>query len=111
VRKSSDDTEVVPPVLETHRHPKALEGRACRDRLLSRFLHSFYEPAAVRAPRSDIMRIAGKGGLLLDERKGVSYRDGAQEPAGVIRMVYDCNRRPDRQILMARFTEKDVLQG
>jgi len=51
-----------------------------------------------------------KGGLLLDERFGVSYPDGVQAPDGTIRIIYDFNRVTDKQILMARFTEEDVLQ-
>ncbi|MFZ2655025.1 MAG: sialidase family protein [Victivallales bacterium] len=52
-----------------------------------------------------------KGGLLLDERNGVSYPDGHQDKNGLIRIVYDYNRTGDRQILMASFLEKDVLAG
>lgn len=52
-----------------------------------------------------------KGGLLLDERSGVSYPDGVQAADGTIRIVYDYNRTTDKQIFMARFTEEDVLKG
>jgi predicted neuraminidase len=51
------------------------------------------------------------GGLLLDERAGVSYPDGAQGPDGVIRIIYDHNRTKDKEILMATFTESDVASG
>ncbi len=51
------------------------------------------------------------GGLLLDERKGVSYPDGVQDKGGVIRIIYDFNRSRDKQILMAEFTEAEVLCG
>ncbi len=51
------------------------------------------------------------GGLLLDERSGVSYPDGVQGPDGVIRIIYDFNRTKDKQILMAAFTEADVARG
>jgi hypothetical protein len=51
-----------------------------------------------------------QGGLLLDERNGVSYPDGVQAPDGTIRIIYDFNRTKEKQILMARFTEEDVLQ-
>jgi hypothetical protein len=51
------------------------------------------------------------GGLLLDERTGVSYPDGQQAPNGVIRIVYDYNRTTDRNILMAAFREEDVAGG
>jgi hypothetical protein len=52
-----------------------------------------------------------KGGLVLDERNGVSYPDGLQAPDGQIFISYDRNRAKDREILMARFREDDVLAG
>ena len=51
------------------------------------------------------------GGLLLDERAGVSYPDGQQTPDGLIRIIYDYNRTTDRNILMAAFREEDVAGG
>ncbi|MFN4259608.1 MAG: sialidase family protein [Gemmataceae bacterium] len=51
------------------------------------------------------------GGLLLDERTGVSYPDGVQADDGTIYIIYDYSRRDAKEILMARFTEKDVQQG
>jgi predicted neuraminidase len=54
---------------------------------------------------------AWKGGLMLDERKGVSYPDGFQSPDGMIYISYDRNRKTDGEILLARFTEEDVLKG
>ena len=51
------------------------------------------------------------GGLMLDERGGVSYPDGFQAPGGTIYISYDRNRATDGEILLARFTEADVLQG
>lgn len=48
------------------------------------------------------------GGLLLDERTGVSYPDGVEDKDGVIRIIYDHDRRGDREILMAVFREDDV---
>lgn len=51
------------------------------------------------------------GGLMLDERSGVSYPDGQQTPDGLIRIIYDYNRTSDRQILMASFREEDVAAG
>jgi len=50
-----------------------------------------------------------RGGLILDERKGVSYPDGFQAPDGTIYISYDRNRATDGEILLARFTEQDVL--
>jgi hypothetical protein len=51
------------------------------------------------------------GGLLLDERAGVSYPDGQQDANGLIRIVYDHNRASDRQILIAAFREEDAAAG
>jgi hypothetical protein len=51
------------------------------------------------------------GGLMLDERVGVSYPDGQQSADGLIRIIYDYNRVTDREILMATFREADVEAG
>ena len=48
---------------------------------------------------------------MLDERTGVSYPDGFQAPDGAIYIIYDHNRAADREILLARFTEADILAG
>lgn len=50
-----------------------------------------------------------QGGLVLDDRKGVSYPDGVQAPDGTIYVSYDRNRATDGEILLARFTEPDIL--
>ena len=50
-----------------------------------------------------------QGGLVLDERKGISYPDGFQAPDGTIHISYDRNRATDGEILLARFTEEDIL--
>lgn len=52
-----------------------------------------------------------QGGLLLDERSGVSYPDGTQADDGTIYVIYDYSRYGDKQILMATFTEDDVRAG
>lgn len=52
-----------------------------------------------------------KGGLILDDRKGVSYPDGFQAPDGTIYISYDRNRATDGEVLLARFTEEDILAG
>jgi hypothetical protein len=49
------------------------------------------------------------GGLLLDERKTVSYPDGQQAADGTIRIIYDFDRTGDRHILMATFREEDIV--
>ncbi len=51
------------------------------------------------------------GGLMLDERSGVSYPDGQQAADGTIRIIYDYSRTGDRHILMASFQEADVEAG
>jgi len=50
-------------------------------------------------------------GLLLDERSGVSYPDGQQRQDGSIHIIYDYSRTGAREILMAKFTENDVVAG
>ena len=51
------------------------------------------------------------GGLLLDERTGVSYPDGQQSADGIIRIIYDYSRTGERHILMAAFREEDAAAG
>lgn len=51
------------------------------------------------------------GGLLLDERSGVSYPDGQQTPDGKIHIIYDYSRTSERKVLMASFTEADIING
>jgi predicted neuraminidase len=51
------------------------------------------------------------GGLMLDERAGVSYPDGQQTADGLIRIIYDYSRTGDRNILIAAFREEDVAAG
>ena len=51
-----------------------------------------------------------KGGLMLDERFGVSYPDGVQASDGSVYVIYDYQRGRDKEILMAVFTEADVLE-
>jgi hypothetical protein len=52
-----------------------------------------------------------QGGLVLDDRKGISYPDGFQAPDGTLYISYDRNRSTDGEILLARFTEDDILTG
>ena len=51
------------------------------------------------------------GGLLLDERAGVSYPDGQEGLDGLIRIIYDFSRTGDQTILMAVFREEDAAAG
>lgn len=75
-------------------------------------------PIDERTGRSDLTTFVstddGKswtGGLMLDERKGVSYPDGQQTDDGLIRIIYDFSRTGERHILMATFREADVKAG
>lgn len=52
-----------------------------------------------------------QGGLILDERPGVSYPDGVQAPDGTVYISYDRNRATDGEVLLARFGEADILAG
>ncbi|SFI25798.1 sialidase family protein [Planctomicrobium piriforme] len=52
-----------------------------------------------------------QGGLMLDERNGVSYPDGFQAPDGRIFISYDRERAKEREILLAVFSEEDILAG
>lgn len=51
------------------------------------------------------------GGLLIDERRSVSYPDGQQTADGLIRVIYDYSRTGDRHILLANFREEDAAAG
>jgi hypothetical protein len=75
-------------------------------------------PIDLRTNRSHLMAFISKdegrswsGGLLLDERSGVSYPDGQQVEDGTIYIIYDYNRKSDQNILMASFREDDVILG
>ena len=46
---------------------------------------------------------------MLDERTGLSYPDGFQAPDGSLYISYDRNRATDGEILLAKFTEEDIL--
>lgn len=52
-----------------------------------------------------------EGGLLLDERTGISYPDGQQAADGTIYITYDYDRRGARHILFASFREEDAAAG
>ena len=52
-----------------------------------------------------------QGGLMLDEREKVTYPDGVQAPDGTIYIIYDYNRTPNGEVLMATFTEADIRAG
>ena len=52
-----------------------------------------------------------RGALVLDARNEISYPDGVQADNGDIYIIYDRERYGAREILMAVFTEEDVLEG
>ncbi len=52
-----------------------------------------------------------KYSLIIDERLGVSYPDAVETSNGEIVVVYDRNRTIDKEILIARFYEEDILRG
>jgi len=54
--------------------------------------------------------VSWKGGLLLDERQ-TSYPDATQSPDGAIYAIYDQDRGGEKGIVMAVFTEADILAG
>ncbi len=58
---------------------------------------------------SDDDGMTWQGGLVIDDRKGISYPDGFQAPDGTIYISYDRNRSIDGEILLAKFTEDDIL--
>lgn len=60
---------------------------------------------------SDDDGVTWLGGLILDERDGISYPDGTVSPDGTLYLSYDHNRDTDGEVLLARFTEEDVLVG
>lgn len=49
--------------------------------------------------------------LLLDERVKVTYPDAVEGPDGTLRIVYDFDRYGEKEILMARVTEADIVAG
>jgi predicted neuraminidase len=75
-------------------------------------------PINVRLPRRSNLKAylsADDGktwsrGLLIDDRAEVSYPDGIQAPDGTIHILYDWNRHTDAEILLAKFTEQDILK-
>ena len=52
-----------------------------------------------------------QGGLLLDDRDLVAYPDADFMPDGSICVIYDHDRQGVGEILLARFTEEDILAG
>lgn len=115
--RSSDQgrtwTEVVPSRIQhptTRFHIRRLVGG---DLLLVK-----HGPLHERTGRSHLMAYLSRddgdswsGGLLLDQRDGVSYPDSVDSEDGTILVIYDYDRRDAREILMARFNRQDVEAG
>lgn len=75
-------------------------------------------PIDVQTGRSHLMAYVSKdeghswqGGLLLDERVGVSYPDGQQTKDGRIHIIYDYSRIKEQLILMTSFTEDEIMMN
>jgi len=73
-------------------------------------------PIDMKTKRSHLMAFIstddGKSwskGLLIDQRKGISYPDGQQTTDGRIFIIYDYNRTTNQNILLTSFTESDIL--
>ena len=60
---------------------------------------------------SDDEGTSWQGGLMLDERIGVSYPDGVQAADGTIYIVHDYDRAGEGVVYMATFCEEDVRAG
>ena len=48
---------------------------------------------------------------MIDEREDVTYPDGVQAEDGRIYIIYDHQRTPLGEVLLATFTEEDVRAG
>ena len=75
-------------------------------------------PLQERTPRSHLTAYLSDddgrtwfGGLLIDERLGVSYPDGAQAPDGALYLIYDYDRQGAKEILMCTLEEEDLVRG
>lgn len=52
-----------------------------------------------------------EGGLMLDERLGVSYPDGVEAPDGTIYLIHDFDRYGVKEIFLSRITADDIRAG
>jgi hypothetical protein len=73
-------------------------------------------PLDTRTSRSHLTAYVSKddgqtwgGGLMLDDRNGISYPDGQQTADGTIRLIWDFSRSKEQEIVMTTFREEDVL--
>ena len=73
--------------------------------------HNFTKRNNLTAMLSDDDGQTWYGHLLLDGRSQVSYPDGIEAEDGRIYVIYDRERYGAKEVLMAVFTEQDVIQG
>lgn len=72
---------------------------------------NFTHRSHLTASLSDDDGITWTAHLLLDERAEVSYPDATLTADGRILVIYDRERHAAKEILMASFTEADILAG
>ena len=73
--------------------------------------YNFKRRDHLTAMLSDDDGLTWKGFLVLDERSDVSYPDAVETEDGTIYVIYDRERYDAREILMAKITQDDILQG
>ena len=73
--------------------------------------HEFVGRNNLKAMLSDDEGKTWKGFLMLDDRTPVTYPDMTEDDAGNIYVTYDFDRYGESEILMAKITEEDILQG
>lgn len=102
----------------THAVKSSIEGPPTRmtiDRLASGNLLMVYHDASSRTNLTAYLSTddgeTWSHKLLLDERVGVTYPDVIQKSDGTIYVIYDRYRTLDKEILMATFTEQDIING
>lgn len=102
----------------THAVKSSINGPATRmtiDRLASGNLLMVYHDADWRTNLTAYLSTddgaTWSHKLLLDERGNVTYPDTIQSSDGTIYVIYDWGRTSEKEILMATFTEEDVVAG
>ena len=88
-------------LLVNHKSPLMLPGEKCNGGLRDK----------LTAWLSDDDGKSWYGRMMIDERSGVSYPDFTEGNDGFIYCIYDHERIAHGEILLARFTEKDVTAG
>lgn len=106
-----------PQVPETIRHPQTrfYFGRLASGRILlvkhGETIDSHEGRSKLSAWLTEDEGKSWLGGLMIDERGGVSYPDATQGPDGQIYVVHDRERIRLGEILLSRITEEDILAG